>query len=66
MAEEWLDTKDIAREMNVGADTVRRWLQSEKNPEGLPARRIGKSYQIRKHVWESWKQQQEEKRRRST
>lgn len=65
MAEEWLDTKDIAREMDVGADTVRRWLKSPKNPEGIPATLIGKSYRIKKRDWNLWKQQREGERKRS-
>lgn len=65
MPDEWLRVNDIAHEFSVGSDTVRRWLRSDKNPDGIPATLIGTTYQIKKIDYEKWKRRREGRRKKT-
>lgn len=61
MPEEWLEVKDIAYELRVGADTVRKYLNT---PDGMPATLIGTSYRIKKTDFEKWKRTREGRKKK--
>ena len=50
MAQEWLTIEEIAEELRVSEETVRRWIRTKK----LKALSIGRGYRIRRKDYEDF------------
>lgn len=50
MAEEWLTIEEIAAELRVSEETVRRWIRAKQ----LKALSIGRGYRIRRKDYEDF------------
>ena len=50
MAQEWLTIEEIAEELRVSEETVRRWIRTKQ----LKALSIGRGYRIRRKDYEDF------------
>jgi excisionase family DNA binding protein len=50
MSEEWLTIEEIAEELRVSEETVRRWIRTKQ----LKALSIGRGYRIRRKDFEDF------------
>jgi excisionase family DNA binding protein len=50
MSEEWLTIEEIAEELRVSEETVRRWIRTKQ----LKALSIGRGYRIRRKDYEDF------------
>ena len=48
--DEFLNTEDIARVLRKNVATIQRWCREGE----LPAAKLGRTYMVRKHDFETW------------